>query len=168
VRPRVVQAATVAGVLALAAGCGGGASTPKHDPGDVKSQVADESGAVAGMTHVTGKTTEAAPPRGTPTDMSCDEDNEDSPDRQMAQSWSLYGVDNTTLGKGMADLAAGLPKQGWKVVKNGPDSSRNRNQEIQATHLATKTQLEATWMKGLDGHEPLVHFDVYSDCFRAK
>jgi hypothetical protein len=139
-----------------------------RDPGAVTSQVADESRAVAGMVHVTGKTTEAAPPRGTPTNMSCDEDNEDSPERQMAQSWSLYGVDNTVLGKGMADLAAGLPKQGWKVVKNGPDASMNRNQEIQATHLATETQIDVTWMKGLDGHEPLVHFDVYSPCFRTK
>jgi hypothetical protein len=164
---RILQSVTVAGVLALAVGCGGGAGTPQRDPGTVRTEVADQSRAVADMMQITGQTTEAAPPRGTPTDMSCDEDDEDSPDREMVQSWSLYGVDNTVLGKGMSGLAANLPERGWKVVQNGPDSSMNRNQEILATHLATKTQIDVTWMKGLDGHEPLIRFTVYSRCFRA-
>jgi hypothetical protein len=166
-RRQVRWGAALAGVLALAVGCGGGGGTPERDSGTVKTEVGDQSRAIADMMQVTGQTTEAAPPRGTPTDMSCDEDNEDSPDREMVQSWSLYGVDNTVLGKGMSALAANLPERGWKVVQNGPDSSMNRNQEILATHLATKTHIDVTWMKGLDGHEPLIHFNVYSRCFHT-
>ncbi|WP_333766570.1 hypothetical protein [Streptomyces sp. IBSBF 2435] len=161
---RVVACASV---LVLAAGCGGG-GTPARDAGDVRSEVAAQAGAVADMTHVTGKTTEGGPPDGSPTDTSCDDGRDDSPDREMLQMWSLYGVDNATLGKAMTNLAANLPEQGWKVVKNAPDSSMNKNQEILAVHTATKAQLDATWRKGLDNHEPLITFNVYSQCFRAS
>ncbi|WP_327290430.1 hypothetical protein [Streptomyces sp. NBC_01198] len=161
-------AVALASVLALAAGCGGGAGTPKRDPRTVESEVGAQSVAVRQMTQVTGRTTAGAPPDGTPSDVSCDEDDDNSPDRQRLQMWSLYGVANTTLSEAMTHLAAGLPAHGWKVVQNGPDSSRNRNQEILAVHKATKIQLDATWMKGLDGHEPLITFYVSSPCFHAS
>lgn len=163
---RAWRGVAVAGVLALAAGCGGGG--PVRDPKAVGNEVATQAEAILDMTHITGKTTEAAPPHGIPMDMSCDDDNDNSPNRALAQMWSLYGVDNASLGKGMANLAANLPKQGWKVLSNGPDSSRNRNQEIQAVHLATKIQLDATWQKNLAYGDPIILFDVYSRCFHAE
>ncbi len=86
--------------------------------------------------------------------------------RSVRHPWSLYGVDNKVLEQAMRNLADGLPQRGWKIVKQGTDSSRNRNLEILAVHLESRTQAEITWRKGLDGHEPLISFAVYSRCFR--
>ncbi len=68
----------------------------------------------------------------------------------------------------MKNLRNALPNQGWKVTKHGKDSSRNRNLEIMAVHLKTHTQLEVTWLKGLDGHTPLLEITLYSRCFTEK
>ncbi|MDD1057841.1 hypothetical protein NMG29_06300 [Streptomyces cocklensis] len=162
----MLKGGALAGVLALAAGCGGG-GTPERDSGAVSNEVATQSRAIMDMMQITGQLVGSSPPRGTPTDMSCDDDNDDSPERVMTQMWTLHAKDNTLLGKGMANLLAGLPKQGWKVVKNAPDSSMNRNQEILATHLATKTQIDVTWEKNIQYGDPLIQFDVFSRCFRT-
>lgn len=123
--------------------------------------------AVMGMTHVTGKATGGAPPA-YPTDLSCDEDDDNSPDREWLQMWSLYGVENDVLGKAMANLATDLPRHGWKVISNGPDSSKARSQEIVAVHRATDTRLRATWHENLETRDPVLLFDVYSGCFHAS
>lgn len=164
-----VRGALAVGVLVLAAGCGGGGGSgnlPLRDSHAVAGQVAELSTSVMGMTRVTGKTTPGAPPHGVPSDISCDVDDGNGPDRQMLQSWSLYGVGNGTLGTAMARLAADLPEQGWKVVRHGPDSSANRNQEIVAVHVATKAKLDITWQRNLTHGEPLILFYISSSCFR--
>lgn len=147
--------------LTQAAGCGAGHSTPVRDPQAVTDEVSTQTDAVVTMTQVKGRIT-----GGGVTEVSCNYDNDDDPNREMLNIWSLTEVDNTTLGKAMANLVAGLPEQGWKVVKNGPDRSLSRSQEIQAVHLATKTQLDATWHKNLQRGDPAIVFDVYSRCFR--
>ncbi|SHN32624.1 hypothetical protein [Actinacidiphila paucisporea] len=161
------RGAAVVGVLALAAGCGGD-GTPERDAATVRSEVMTQSAVVMDTAHVTGRQVGAFPPRSTPTDLSCDDDNDDSPDRVLSQMWTVHSKDNTALGKGMANLAARLPGQGWKIVRNGPDSSLSKNQQILATHLATKIQMDVTWEKNLRYGDPLIQFDVYSPCFRSK
>ncbi|WP_333766569.1 hypothetical protein [Streptomyces sp. IBSBF 2435] len=128
--------------------------------GEVKAEVAALSSAVLDMVRIKGRVT-AGGPMELPWDEGAD------PDRfhTITHLWSLYGVDNDVLERGMAALADRLPERGWTVAKNGPDSSRNSNQEILAVHMATRAQLEATWMKGLDGHEPLITFNVHSRLF---
>ncbi|WP_327290432.1 hypothetical protein [Streptomyces sp. NBC_01198] len=128
--------------------------------GEVKAEVAALSSAVLDMVRVQGRITEAGP-------MELPWDEGDDPDafHNVTHLWSLYGVDNSVLEQGMAFLADQLPARDWTVVKNGPDSSRNRNQEILAVHTPTRAQLEATWKQGLDGHEPLIAFSVYSRFF---
>ncbi|KUJ64262.1 hypothetical protein ACZ90_56725 [Streptomyces albus subsp. albus] len=114
------------------------------------------------MLHIKGKVTDLSPAAGP-----CEVGGlEGAEFRSVRHPWSLYGPDNSTLEKGMRNLVERLPRQGWKVVRNGPDSSKNRNQEILAVHLRTHTQAEVTWMKGLDGHTPIISFAVYSRCFR--
>jgi hypothetical protein len=113
------------------------------------------------MTQVKGKIT-----GGGTTEVSCNYDNDDDPNREILNMWSLTGVDNPALGKAMANLAASLPEQGWKVVKNGPDRSLSKSQEIQAVHMATKTRLDATWQKNLQRGNSAILFHVYSRCFR--
>jgi hypothetical protein len=117
-----------------------------------------------GMLQVKGKATDLDPMAG-PCDLSGD-DTDTEGYRRVNHPWSVYGVDNSVLHTGMNNLADKLPKQGWKIVAHGPDASKNKNLEILAVHRATSTQLAVTWMKGLDGHEPLISIDLDSRCFR--
>jgi len=130
--------------------------------GAVEEEVGTLSSRLLEALKIKGKVTDIAPMAS-----SCDvSDGNTKKYRVVRHPWSIYDVDNKTLEKGMNNLAARLPQQGWKVVEDGPDSSKNRNREILAVHTKTHTQMEATWMKGLDGHEPIISFAVYSRCFR--
>ncbi|MEU3371584.1 hypothetical protein ABZ734_14070 [Streptomyces sp. NPDC006660] len=80
--------------------------------------------------------------------------------------WSMYGIDNNQLGEGFANLKRSLPGEGWKIVKDGDDGSRNKNPEILAVHEETRSQLEARWLRGLDGNPPLLEVTLYSQCFK--
>jgi hypothetical protein len=128
--------------------------------GEVKAEVAALSSAVLDMVCVKARITEAGP-----MELPWDEGVDPDEFHNVTHLWSLYGVDNALLEQGMTSLADHLPERDWTVVKNGPDSSRNRNQEILAVHLPTRAQLEATWKQGLDGHEPLITFSLYSRFF---
>lgn len=165
---QVPRGATVACALVLAAGCGhggGAADAPVRNAHTVAGQVSSLARTVMPMMNVTGKTTAGAPPAGTPLDTSCGGDD-DSPVRQRLQTWSLYGVDNGTLGTAMANLVANLPEHDWKVTRNGPNSSSDRDQEVQAVHGTTKTRLDVTWQRQTAQGTPLVLFYVSSGCFR--
>lgn len=50
---------------------------------------------------------------------------------------------------------------------DGDDGSKNRNTQSLAVHEKALSQAEITWLKGLDGHEPLIEVNLYSRCFRS-
>ncbi|MFF1734261.1 hypothetical protein [Streptomyces sp. NPDC058247] len=98
----------------------------------------------------------------------CDSEDSDSGKLYTVRHpWSAYGVGADVMEKGMANLRQNLPKQGWKIVKVGDDGSKNKNMQVLAVHEKTRTQADITWLKGLDGHEPLIDVNVYSRCFRS-
>ncbi|WP_145987753.1 hypothetical protein [Streptomyces hygroscopicus] len=167
---KVYASLALLSALTLTAGCSsmdGNSSGLEYEPQVRKSRAVEEevgtlSSRLLEMLKIKGKVTDLAPMAS-----SCQVDDDDTEKyRSVRHSWSMYDVDNNALEKGMDNLAEQLPKQGWRVVKDGPDESRNRNREILAVHTKTHTQMEATWMKGLDGHEPMISFAVYSRCFR--
>ncbi|MGC5363293.1 hypothetical protein ACPXCE_16675 [Streptomyces sp. DT24] len=129
----------------------------------MKIEIASLSGKVLDMMGTNGKVTEPGP------DVDpCDSDGSGSADHyRVRHPWSVYGVSNTVLEKGMTELSRELPRQGWKIEEEGKDSSANRNLEILAVHPATHSQLEVTWLKGLDGHASLIEVSLYSRCFRV-
>lgn len=133
-----------------------------RDSEDVEREVRELSSTVLDMLQIKGKVTDLAPMAG-PCDLG---DESVKKYRIVGHPWSLYGVGNSVLRKGMENLAGKLPEQGWKIVKHGLDASKNKNLQILAVHRKTYTQLEVTWMKGLDGHKPLISVDLYSRCFR--
>ncbi|MEV0277153.1 hypothetical protein AB0I22_12300 [Streptomyces sp. NPDC050610] len=158
------------GVLAFTVGCSAvheksgnlGYEPQVRDGRKVEQEIGSLSSEVLEAFHVKGKVTEPGPAAGR-----CDVDGEDAEKyRNVRHPWSLHGLGNDVLGKGMDNLVERLPGKGWKIVERGHDSSRNKNQRILAVHLKTHTQAEVTWMKGLDGHEPLIEVAVYSRCFR--
>ncbi len=93
-------------------------------------------------------------------------DDDPSKGYWVRHPWSLYGIDNSKLGEGFANLKESLPHNGWKIVFDGHDSSRNKNLEVKAVHEKTHTQLDVTWMKGLDGNAPLLGVVIRSECFK--
>ncbi|WP_404956885.1 hypothetical protein [Streptomyces sp. 147326] len=140
----------------------------KYDPQtrshqEVEAEVGDLSSRALDLTQVKGKVTDMGPvtyPCGT-------SEEKKKGLRYVRHVWSVYGVDNDSLDKGMKSLGAQLPENGWKVVKNGPNTNtESKRIEVFAAHEATHTQLEATWLKGASGSEPLISFAVYSRCFR--
>ncbi|MGW1073943.1 hypothetical protein [Streptomyces sp. NPDC002537] len=133
-----------------------------RDSRAVEKEVGSLSSKVLDMLQVKGKVTEPGPGVG-----ACGTSGGDAAGyRSVRHPWSLYGVDNDTLQQGMNNLNDKLPTQGWKVERYGTDTSRNKNLEILAIHSETHTQLEVTWMKGLDGKAPLIEVTLYSRCFR--
>ncbi|QKW08874.1 hypothetical protein HUT18_23340 [Streptomyces sp. NA04227] len=134
-------------------------------PQEVLTEVKSLSSGLYDILHVRGKTTAPGPMAS-----NCkSDDNEEGSLQIVRHPWSLYGVNNASLQKGMSNLARELPKRGWKIVKNGPNRSEARTLEILAVHMKTRTQMHAEWLRGLDaGTEPLIAFDVYSRCFKPE
>ncbi|MFE6778275.1 hypothetical protein [Streptomyces sp. NPDC057702] len=136
---------------------------PKDRYGDeVEQEIAALSGELLDVLQAKGEVTKPGPMAGPCRVSAADAEMY----RSVRHPWSFYGVDNKVLESAMDNLAKGLPDRGWKIVKNGPDASKNRNPEILAVHLKSRTQAEITWRKGLQGREPLISFAVYSRCFR--
>ena len=128
----------------------------------VKSEISKLSSGLLDATGVKAKVTEPGP-NVTP----CQSEGGDSGKLyRVRHPWSAYGVGNDVMEKGMANLREGLPKEGWKIEKVGNDGSRNKNMQILTVHEKTRSQAEITWLKGLDGNEPLIEVNLYSRCYR--
>ncbi|MGA6169147.1 hypothetical protein ACPEIF_02665 [Streptomyces sp. NPDC012600] len=83
--------------------------------------------------------------------------------------WGLHGVSAEELKQGFARLKESLPKQGWKIVEYGPNSSANKNLELTADsekdHYAVNAELRVTGERGKS--KPSIQVRVVSGCFRA-
>ncbi|MEU4356990.1 hypothetical protein [Streptomyces virginiae] len=167
-----VTALALLGALTLASGCTLMDSEPSakrtYEPQprahrDVEKEVGDLSSRALDMTQVKGKVTD-----GGPATYPCGTSEEKKQGlRNVRHVWSVYGVDHDALDTGMKNLAAQLPQNGWKVVKNGPnENTKAKTPEVLAVHEASHTQLEAQWMDSSDGGENLINFAVYSRCFK--
>ncbi|WP_314219132.1 hypothetical protein [Streptomyces zaehneri] len=129
----------------------------------VKTEVSELSSQIFDVMSVKSKVTEPGP-----TVQPCESGDDDSGKLyRVRHSWSAYQAGNDIMEKAMANLRQGLPKQGWKVEKVGNDGSKNKNMQILTVHENTLSQAEITWLKGLDGHEPLIEVNLYSRCFRS-
>ncbi|MEU3783661.1 hypothetical protein [Streptomyces sp900129855] len=129
----------------------------------VKTEISELSSRIFDVMNIKSKVTEPGP-----NVQPCDSDDGDSGNLQrIRHPWSTYGVGNDVMEKGMTNLRQGLPKQGWKIEKVGNDGSKNKNMQILAVHEKTLSQAEITWLKGLDGHVPLIEVNLYSRCFRS-
>ncbi|MFE1200891.1 hypothetical protein ACFW5V_04300 [Streptomyces sp. NPDC058762] len=131
---------------------------PSRSSSAVEEEVSSLSSRVLDMLKVKGKVTEP----GAYTS-SCTADGSEGV--WVRHPWSMYGIDNSELGEGFANLKRSLPGDGWEIVKEGDDGSRNKNPEIRAVHHETRSQLEVRWLKGLDGNTPLLDVTLYSQCF---
>ncbi|MDT3396096.1 hypothetical protein RKE29_05470 [Streptomyces sp. B1866] len=131
-----------------------------RDSRQVEEEVGSLSSELLDLMQIKGKVAEPGPATGY-----CGYDTVESKYRSVDHPWSVYGVGDDVLEKGMKNLFSRLPDQGWKIIKYGPNSSKNKDLEIEAVHLKTHTGALIIWMKGYDTHEPLISVDLVSRCF---
>ncbi|MGQ5635362.1 MULTISPECIES: hypothetical protein [unclassified Streptomyces] len=97
----------------------------------------------------------------------CDEDPEHL--YRMRHPWSIYAVAPDELEAGFRRLREGLPKNGWKIVAYGHDTSANKNLELTADSLTEPFSVNASLhVTGPEGtRQPMIQVHVVSACFRA-
>ncbi|MEU9009351.1 hypothetical protein AB0D12_06095 [Streptomyces sp. NPDC048479] len=70
----------------------------------------------------------------------------------------------------MTRLKDGLPKQGWKITRFGPDKSASKNLELIADHDEKKFGLNISFWKknsGGDKNPPALVVTVVSGCYQV-
>ncbi|MFE1785091.1 hypothetical protein ACFW9F_21595 [Streptomyces sp. NPDC059506] len=86
----------------------------------------------------------------------------------MRHPWSVSGVPNAELERGMENLRERLPGLGWKITEYGRNNSKARSLQIRAEHTEKPYKVSITWARGESGGEPLISVSVTSSvCFRA-
>ncbi|MFQ6146236.1 hypothetical protein ACLMNJ_24700 [Streptomyces seoulensis] len=96
---------------------------------------------------------------------------DDDPDHlyRMRHPWSIYEVAPDKLEAGFQRLREILPKNGWKVVAYGRDTSANKNLELTADSEKDPFSVNASLrITGASGNQqPMLQIRVVSGCFRA-
>ncbi len=79
--------------------------------------------------------------------------------------WSFYPATESDLQVAMERLESELPKNGWKIVEYGSDSSKNKNTTLIADHDANKTGVKITQRSKND--PPKLSIEVVSGCYKV-
>ncbi|WP_171110005.1 MULTISPECIES: hypothetical protein [unclassified Streptomyces] len=98
---------------------------------------------------------------------------EDDPEHlyKTRHPWSLYGVPEEDLKQGFQRLRDALPKNGWKIVDYGPNSSKAKSLELTADSETEPYSVNAVLIVSTPTNpnekQPLLAVTVVSGCFRA-
>ncbi|MFI2759672.1 hypothetical protein ACH5A3_12430 [Streptomyces echinatus] len=84
---------------------------------------------------------------------------------RILHPWSFYPASASGLDDAMQHLKERLPKQGWKIVEYGPDTSRNKNVVLTADNDGLKAGVHIIRMAKDD--PPMLSVDVVSGCYQA-
>ncbi|GAA2470117.1 hypothetical protein GCM10010406_02040 [Streptomyces thermolineatus] len=85
----------------------------------------------------------------------------------MRHPWSVSGVPNAELERGMENLRERLPGLGWRITKYGEANSKAKDLEIRAEHTEKPYNVSITWAKNVAAGGSLISVHVNSAvCFR--
>ncbi|WP_330459453.1 hypothetical protein OIB37_22830 [Streptomyces sp. NBC_00820] len=79
--------------------------------------------------------------------------------------WSFYPASAGDLDEAMKRLKEELPKNGWKIVEYGPDTSRNKNINLTADNDEKKVGVNIVQMSKND--PPKLSLMVVSGCYEV-
>ncbi|MFD9882330.1 hypothetical protein ACFWZT_12800 [Streptomyces alboflavus] len=79
--------------------------------------------------------------------------------------WSFYPESAKDLDRALERLKSELPKHGWKIVKYGPDTSKNKNLKLVADNDERKASVDIVKMAKND--PPKLSLTVVSGCYRV-
>ncbi|MBR7672159.1 hypothetical protein [Streptomyces daliensis] len=88
---------------------------------------------------------------------------------KMIHPWSLTGAENGELRQAMTRLREKLPKEGWKIVAYGRNSSRAKSLELTADNHEKKfgVNVELWEEKESSGKKPKLVVSVISACYQT-
>lgn len=111
---------------------------------------------------IKGKLTEPGP------SISACEDAPDSKDLYITRHpWSIYGISEEEMLKGMENLRKRLPEHGWKILKDGKARSKAQSPEILAENKKEKFGANFTALKKTASGDTMITVTVVSGCYRA-
>ncbi|MCG0067290.1 hypothetical protein L0F81_29150 [Streptomyces tricolor] len=84
---------------------------------------------------------------------------------QIFHKWSFYPASANDLDAAMEHLKEGLPKQGWKIVEYGPDSSESENLTLIADNDEKKVGVHIAQMK--KRNPPKLSLMLVSGCYQV-
>ncbi|MEW2049773.1 hypothetical protein [Streptomyces sp. NPDC005476] len=79
--------------------------------------------------------------------------------------WSFYPASASDLSDAMERLKTELPKNGWKIVEYGPDTSKNKNINLTADNDTKKASINIVQMAKND--PPKLSLTVISGCYKV-
>ncbi|MFF6779200.1 hypothetical protein ACFY8W_37390 [Streptomyces sp. NPDC012637] len=117
------------------------------------------------MLAIKGKVTDT----GAMTARCADYDEEDEVYRAR-HPWSVYGVPFADMQKAFDHLRTELPKNGWRIVKDGVDGSKSKSPQILAESSGREFAIDVRLYKASKvGNAPaLINIAVESACYKAK
>ncbi|MEW1997938.1 hypothetical protein ACFWFH_25285 [Streptomyces coelicoflavus] len=95
--------------------------------------------------------------------MSCSDESRETHFR-ILHPWNFYPATASDLHAAMEQLKTELPKNGWRIVDYGPDTSKNKNIRMTADNDDKKASIRVIEMAKND--PPKLSMDVVSGCFR--
>ncbi|MFF6811391.1 hypothetical protein ACFZAG_16080 [Streptomyces sp. NPDC012403] len=136
-----------------------------RDGEEVKAEVEQTSSRILEIMALKGKMTDTRAMTVRCTDYDSDEEV-----YRARHPWSVYQVPVPSLEEAMDRLREGLPKDGWKIVKDGVDGSRAKTPQIVAESKGKEYSVD---LRLLDerkyGDDPsLIEVTVVSACYRPK
>ncbi|GGU09345.1 MULTISPECIES: hypothetical protein [Streptomyces] len=88
----------------------------------------------------------------------------------LRHSWSIYDLPFEELEKAYAALRRALPEKGWKIVSDGPDTSRAKTPTIVADSPDGDFSADLRLMDNRDDKDPtsVLSITVVSRCFQES
>lgn len=115
-------------------------------------------------TKLTGTTTE-----GQAAVSPCYESEKDKEEYYVVRHrWSVYDLTEGSYGEGMENLRKELPKNGWKITRDGQVESISRQPQIVAKHTRSNHTIVIEWLwKQKDPDDELIYVTVDSRCMKV-
>ncbi|WP_431042400.1 hypothetical protein ACQUSR_11105 [Streptomyces sp. P1-3] len=129
---------------------------------EARSKTKEVSSRILEMIDIKGKVTEPGPGVSR-----CEEGSGGAELYKTRHPWSVYGISDESVERGMGNLRKRLPGKGWKIVKDGKANSKAQDPEIVAENKKEQFAVHFLGEKGTATGDPMISVDVVSACFRA-
>lgn len=134
-----------------------------RDAAQVKAGVQQTSSRILDMTGLKGTVTKPGP-----LPLPCDDYEPEGRVVQMRHNWSVYDLPFEELEKGYAHLRTALTEDGWRIVSDGPDTSKAKTPTMVADAPGGDHSAEIRLMDNRKDEDPtsVLAVTVVSRCFQ--
>ncbi|WP_330451976.1 MULTISPECIES: hypothetical protein [unclassified Streptomyces] len=135
-----------------------------RDKGAAVADVEQASSRILEIINVKGKATEPGA-----LTMPCSDDDHQEEPYYAYHPWSLYKAPFAELEKGMNRLRTGLPKDGWKITKDGMDGTIGNSPQLVAESEERQVMVDIRLDKEVKSEKApaMLRVTVQSRCYRV-